>query len=169
MATSSFVRAPRCSIVNLTSGESMDVLFNPEQLVEKIGVQWSRVTVPGLSFKPLQFQSTDNRQLPGVEFYLDKYFARSQNEDASILDFRGFLRAFTVPPAVVKGVPAAAPPRALFVWPSLLSVECVFTSLQFTYKKFSALDGSPLIYTAVVDFEEILDTRVTSEELRRDV
>ncbi len=36
------------------------------------------------------------------------------------------------------------------------------------YKQL-AVDGMVLVYTASVSFEEILDTRVTSEELREEV
>ena len=112
-------RPPRCVLVNVTSGESMECLFNPTQLSEKLQVNWNRLAVPGLSHQVLQFQSTANRQLSGVEFYLDRYFA----------------------------------------------AECVVASVEFTYKQL-AVDGTVLVYAASVTFEEILDTRVTSEELR---
>ena len=87
----------------------------PTQLSEKVSVNWNRVTVPGLSHQLLQFQSTGNRQLGSVEFYLDRLFANQQSDDADILEFRGFLRALAVPPKGAEGVPATAPPRTLFV------------------------------------------------------
>ena len=43
------VRPPRCSLVNVTTGEAMDCLFNPTQLSEKVQVNWNRLAVPGLS------------------------------------------------------------------------------------------------------------------------
>ena len=160
-------RAPRCTLVNVATGESIECLANPTQLSEKVQVNWNRVTVPGLSHQLLQFQSTGNRQLSGVEFYLDRFFAREQSDDADILDFRGFLRALTVPPKGAEGVPATAPPRTLFVWPSVMSIETVLTDLEFQYKQFAA-DASVLVYTATVSFEEILDVRVTAEERREE-
>ena len=75
-------RPPRCGLVNVTSGESIECLFNPTQLSEKLQVNWNRLAVPGLSHQVLQFQSTANRQLSGVEFYLDRYFAAEQPEAA---------------------------------------------------------------------------------------
>ena len=92
------IRAPRCFLINIATAESVDCLFNPTQLTEKVSVNWNRVTVPGLSHQLLQFQSTGNRQIAGVEFYLDRYFAKEQSDSADILEFRGFLRALTVPP-----------------------------------------------------------------------
>ena len=53
----------------------------------------------------------------------------------------------------------------LFIWPEAVTVECVVGSVEFTYRQL-AVDGTVLIYAANVTFEEILDTRVTSEELR---
>jgi hypothetical protein len=64
-----------------------------------------------------------------------------------------------------EGVPETAPPRVLFIWPEVVTVECVVASVEFTYKQL-AVDGTVLVYAASVTFEEILDTRVTSEELR---
>jgi hypothetical protein len=160
-------RPSRCSLVNVETAESIDCLFNPTQLSEKVQINWNRVTVPGLSHQLLQFQSTGNRQLSGVEFYLDRFFAAEQVASPDILEFRGFLRALTVPPKGTEGVPATAPPRTLFVWPNVLTIETVLTDLEFQYKQFAA-DGKVQVYTAVVTFEEILDMRVTSEERREE-
>ncbi len=159
------IRAPRCFLINVETAESIDCLFNPTQISEKVQVNWNRVTVPGLSHQLLQFQSTGNRQLSGVDFYLDRFFAKEQSDDADILDFRGFIRALTVPPKGADGVPATAPPRTLFVWPTVLSIETVLTDVEFQYKQFAA-DATVLVYTATVTFEEILDARVTSEDKR---
>ena len=161
-------RPPRCVLVNVTSGESIECLFNPTQLSEKLQVNWNRLAVPGLSHQVLQFQSTSNRQLTGVEFYLDRFFATEQPGDPNILEFRAFLRALTVPPAGTEGVLATAPPRVLVVWPNVLTIECVVASIDFQYRQL-AVDSSVLVYAASVTFEEVLDTRVTSETLRRQV
>ncbi len=161
-------RPPRCVLVNVSNGKSMPCLFNPTQLTEKLQVNWNRQVVPGLSHQVLQFQSTSNRQLTGVEFYLDRFFATEQPGDPNILEFRAFLRALTVPPAGTEGVLATAPPRVLVVWPNVLTIECVVASIDFQYRQL-AVDSSVLVYAAAVTFEEILDTRVTSETLRRQV
>jgi len=65
-------------------------------------------------------------------------------------------------------VAATAPPRTLFIWPGVLTVEAVLTGVEFQYRQFGA-DGRALVYSANVNFEEILDVRVTSESLREEV
>lgn len=161
------VRAPRCFLVNVTTGEHMVCLFNPTELSEKIQVNWNRLAVPGLSHQVLQFQSTSNRQLSDIEFYLDRFYADEVGVDGDIKEFRAFLRALTVPPRGTDGVASMAPPRVLFIWPGVVTVESVVASVEFHYRQLAA-DGRVLVYTAGVNFEEILDTRVTSEELRED-
>ena len=161
-------RSPRCLLVNVESGESMECLFNPTQLAEKVQVNWNRLAVPGLSHQVLQFQSTGNRTLAGVEFYLDRFFAREQPGQPDIMAFRSFVRALMVPPAGTEGVMATAPPRTLFIWPQVTTVETVVTEAEFHYRQV-AVDGRVLVYVATVTFEEILDFRVTSEELRQEV
>lgn len=159
------IRPPRCSLANVATGETLDCLFNPTQLVEKVQVNWNRLVVPGLSHQVLQYQGTGNRELTGIEFYLDRFFAQEQPGDPDILEFRAFLRALTVPPGGTEGVAATAPPRVLFVWPEVLVIEAVATSVEFQYRQFG-IDGRVLVYAASVSFEEILDVRVTSEQLR---
>ena len=154
--------------MNVSTGESMECLFNPAQLAERVQVNWSRLSVPGLSHQVLQFQSTGNRALSGVEFYLDRIFAAAQPGDLDIMEFRAFMRALTVPSAEAQDVPGGAPPRTLIVWPGVLTVEAVVTDLELEYRRFG-VDGAVLMYAAICGFEEILDVRVTSEQLRGEV
>jgi hypothetical protein len=157
--TQAIARPPRCSIANVTTGESIECLFNPTQLTEKVKINWNRLAVPGLSHQVLQYQSTGNRQVAGVEFYLDRFFATKQPGNPDILRFRSFLRTLTVPPEAML-----APARALIIWPKVLTVETVLTELEFQYRQFG-VDASVLVYTAVCAFEEILDIRITSEQV----
>jgi len=160
------IRPPRCTLVNLTSGEELVCLANPTELTETIAVNWNRVAVPGLSHQVLQFGSTNNRQLTGVELYFDRFLLAEEPQAPDLLTFRNFLLALTVPLAAAGGAPPAAPPRMLFVWPQLLTMECVVASVELRYQRF-ALDGSVLAYTAALELEEILDVRVTSEDRRK--
>ncbi len=152
-ATMDFVRArpPRCVLVNVETGEHLECLFNPTQLTEKWQVQWNRLVVPGLSHQPLQFQSTGNRQLANIEFYLDRFFASEQPSAPDILQFRDFLGALTVPG---NGSEMSAPPRTLLIWPGFVTIEAVLTEVEFQYRQF-ALDGSVLVYTATCSLEVV--------------
>ena len=162
------IRPPRCVLVNVVTGETMECLFNPTQLSEKVQVNWNRLAVPGMSHQVLQYQSTGNRKLSGVEFYLDRFFASEQPGDVDILAFRGFLRALTVPLQGTSSVAGTAPPRTLFIWPNVVTIETVLTSLEFQYRQMG-VNGSVLVYAATVNFEEILDRRVTSQTRRQEV
>jgi hypothetical protein len=155
-------------LVNVETGESKECLFNPAQLAEKVQVNWNRLAVPGLSHQVPQFQSTGNRSLTGVEFYLDRFFAMEQPGQREIMGFRSFIRPLMVPPAGTQGVVATVPPRTLFIWPQVITVQTVVTDVEFQYRQV-AVDGRVLVYAATVTFEEILDFRVTSEELRQEV
>jgi hypothetical protein len=153
-------------VCNLRTGEAMSFLLNPTELREQVQVNYSRLQVPGLSHEILQFSSTGNVTLP-VELYLNKYFARavSAEDDPDILAFKRFLQALTVPAGGASDVASGGPPRALLVWPGLVSLTCVVTSLEFRYEQFGAR-GEVLVYRAQVNFEEIRDVRMTSEEMR---
>lgn len=156
--TQAIARPPRCTIANVTTGESIECLFNPTQLTEQVKVNWNRLAVPGLSHQVLQYQSTGNRQVSGVEFYLDRFFAGKQPGSPDILGFRTFLRTLTIPSAEML-----APARALIIWPKVLTIETVLTELEFQYQQFGQ-DASVLVYAAICGFEEILDVRLTAEQ-----
>ena len=138
----------RVHLVNLDNTASIECLINPTVLTEKIGVQWNRKVVPGLPFQVLQYQSTANSKINGLEFHLNKILASEREGNTDILTFREFLRVLTVPAAE-----GSAPPRVFVVWPKVLTVEAVVTSVEFRYQKFAA-DGSALLYTAACSFEE---------------
>jgi hypothetical protein len=160
--TQATAQPARCSLVNVSTGEAMECWLNPSQATEKVQVNWNRLAVPGLPHQVLQYQSTGNRQLPGVEFYLDRLIETEPRDDRDILAFRAFLLSLTVPPASTPGV---APPRTLVIWPKVMTIEAVLTEVEFHYRRF-ALDGSVLLYTATASFEQILDVRTTSEQLQ---
>ena len=159
-------RAPRCSLANVTTGESIECMFNPAQLTEKVQVGYNRLAVPGLSHQVLQYAGTGNRRFEGVEFYLDRFFASEDPQAPDILEFRSFIRALTVPSEAAQTVLSTAPPRVLVLWPGVLSVEAVVTDAEFQFRQFG-VDGQVLVYAALLSFEEVLDQRVTSEQLRR--
>ena len=155
----------RGELCNLRTGEAIEFLLNPTNFSEQVRVNYNRLQIPGLSHQVLQFVSTGNATLP-IEFYLDKFFAGSVGaEDADILNFKRFLQALTVPSAGAEDVVGGGPPRALFIWPGLVSLTCVLTSLEFKYEQFDVF-GDIVIYRARTTFEEIRDVRITSEEIR---
>jgi len=151
----------RMSIVNLSTTDSVEAQFNPADFEEALEVNWARQTVPGLSHQPLQFVNTGN-----VKFTLELNF-EAQDPAADLdqlLGARRFLQSLCYPRRGAADVAGGGPPRALFVWPTIVSLTCVITSLTFKYSRFN-LAGTPVQFTAKLGLEEIRDVRLLSEDV----
>jgi len=145
-------RPPRVTLVNLDTQERMECLINPETLTERLSVIYRRLSVPGVGHQMLQYDSTSNRMVPGLELVLDKRIGTQSASDPDITAFRDFLRSVARPEQI--DLPSA-PPTVLFVWPKVLSIECVLSEVEFRYQVFGA-DGDLLMYTATCTLEEVV-------------
>lgn len=166
----------RVSLTNLATGEGWVAMFNPTSFSESVGVNYNRQNVPGLSHQPLQYGSTDNYKFELALFYrgastdLVNPFTQAAVKDkrpkglSDILEMRKFLQALCYPVQATT-VGGGGPPRVLVVWPSILTLVCVVTSLKFTNSRFN-IEGTPVEYVADVSFEEIRDDRITMDEVR---
>ena len=154
-------RPARMSLTNLATGMSVEAQSNPPELEETIDVNWARPAVPGLSHEPLQYSHTSNLK-HGLTLTFDAL--DPTYDPARILLARRFLQSLCVPRQAAQDIGSGAPPRVLFVWPNLISLTCVITSLGFKYSRFR-LDGTPTLFTVKVALEEIRDVRLTSEDV----
>jgi len=153
-------RPARMSIANVVTGESIDAQFNPSEFEESLEVNWARQTVPGLSHQPMQFVNTGN-----AKFMVELAFAAVDvGELAELMHARRFLQSLCYPRRGASDVSGGGPPRALFVWPTLVSLTCVVTSLSFKYSHFNVA-GAPVQFTAKLALEEIRNVRLTSDEV----
>lgn len=175
---SAAARKPRrVSLTNLNTGEGWMAMFNPTTFEEQVEVNWNRQHVLGLSHEPLQYGNTGN-----WNFELDLYmrgnkpttvnpFTEATVKDKSpkglsdIMAIRKFLMSLAYP---VSGatIGEGGPPRVLVVWPHIMSLVCVVTSLKLANQRFN-FEGYPVEYVASVGFEEIRDTRITSGDIRQ--
>lgn len=157
-------RPARMSIANIVTGDAVEAQFNPTEFEEALEVNWARQTVPGLSHQPLQFVNTGN-----VKFTLELHFeVHGASADLEQLHFaKRFLQSLCYPRRGAEDVIGGGPPRALFVWPNVVSLTCVVTGLSFKYGRFN-LAGTPIQFTAKVTLEEIRDVRLLSEEVLAD-
>jgi hypothetical protein len=153
----------RMHLVDLRTGEDLEVLFNPELLEEQVGPVWERLEIPGLSHQVLQYKNTSNHT-----FQLELYsMAHSRIFQTGIDDFRKFLLSLCYPPAAANGIATGGPPRVLLVWPNLVSMTCVVAgNIAFKHTRFT-LQGLSSRWTAQLPLEEIRDQRLTSEDVRR--
>ena len=166
----------RVSLTNLATGEGWVVMFNPTTFEESLGVNYNRQNVPGLSHQPLQYGNTENYKFELVLFYkgvataLINPFTQSAVKDKrpkgiiDVLEMRKFLQSLCYPVQSTT-VGGGGPPRVLVVWPSILTMVCVVTSLKFTNSRFN-IEGTPVEYIANVSFEEIRDDRINMNEVR---
>ncbi len=157
-------RPARMSIANVSSGDSIEAQFNPTEFEEALEVNWARQTVPGLSHQPLQYVNTGN-----TKFTLELNF--EAQDPATSLDqihlARRFLQSLCYLRRGAEDVIGGGPPRALFVWPNVVSLTCVITALSFKYGRFN-IEGTPIQFTAKVALEEIRDVRLLSEDVLAD-
>jgi hypothetical protein len=157
-------RPPKVELVNLDTLESVQCQFNPASLERSITINYSRITVPGLSHQILQYSSTSNFKLPGLQFRFEQVLDRAY----SLSNFVGFMHSFTASPLGTSGVVSTRPPRILFVWPHFITMEAVVLSIKEKYDMFFT-DGTPRSLVVTLDFEEIRDFRLYSEDLRSSI
>lgn len=154
---------PRMHLIDLTTGEDREVMFNPEQISETIAISYSAITVPGMSHQPLNYTFTGNHAIP-----IELYFQASTLEGRLVLDdWRRFILSLGYPKANAGTISDGAPPRVMFVWPNVWSFVCVLKNITINASSFSADDLRISRYTAAMQLEEIRDVRLTSEEVRR--
>jgi hypothetical protein len=152
MATDTLrVQAPRLVLTNLATLDELEAWANPPSLTEQRSAQWNRLSVPGLGHQPLQFGGTGNRRLADMELVFDRRTHPYADLDAA----RQFLDRLVVP---VRMTVPASPPRVLFVWPKLLTLEVVAETVELVHEHF-AVDGTPIAMTAKLAFEHVLEMR----------
>lgn len=162
MSFSSIARPPaRMSITNVNTVESLEAQFNPTELEEQLATNWTRQTVPGLSHQPLQFNYVENYKLT-LELFIDGHGSAAQLDQ--LLRARRFLMSLCYPRRGAQDVASGAPPRALFVWPRVISLTTVVTSFSCKWTQFN-VEGTPVQLTAKVALEEIRDVRLVSEDV----
>lgn len=150
------------TVVNLASGDELEAQFNPAELQETVGAEYASQTVLGLSHRILQFIASNN---DAFEFTM--FFSSANGGpigQRGIERARRFLRSLVKPRSTAGTIKTAGAPRALFVWPGLLSVTCVLKVAVFNHQRFN-LNGASVFYSAKCTLEEIRDTLITSEDV----
>jgi len=155
-------------IANVDTGEVVSWPLNPTQLKEGITVNWAEHKAIGSAAPRLQYTSTDAVPV-GVEFVVDERVLFEMNQlirrtnnrkDLDGSDFRRFLYSLAVPSR--RG---GQPSRVLFVWPGVLAITAVMKSVAFSHEFFDENLRS-LVFTASVQFSEVLDVPVMMDEMR---
>lgn len=154
---------PKVTLTNISSGNTLEAMFNPSNLEEQLTTEWSKLTIPGMSHQVLQYSHTTNEA-----FTLELFWrATSRDELERIARARRWLKSLMYPPSGAEDVAGGAPPRVLVVWPGMLSMQCVLGQLRFRHEMFNKFARSR-VYTASAQCMEIRDVRLTMEDVLDD-
>jgi hypothetical protein len=159
----------RMSIVNLSTGFGITAQFNPEELKEKLAVAFNRLGILGMSHQPMQYQYTENLKV-SFDLGFDVMSTRDiqaqggANPADAVHGARRFLMSLCYPSKQAQDITGGGPPRALFIWPQLFSIECQITALSGSHKRFN-LNGLSTLFSMSVEIEEVRVVRIFSEDV----
>jgi hypothetical protein len=159
---SAMQRAPLVTLINQSTGEVLEVQFNPSELKKVAGANYAKHQVPGLSYEPLQFINTKN-----TTFQMELFFETSSvgsARESQILDAIKFLDALKTPRAT-GALRSAGAPRTLLVWPNFITLSCVLLDVEYTFNRFN-LQNKPCAFLAELKLEQISDVHTTSAVVR---
>jgi len=134
-------------IINLTTGDRLPVMFNPEEYTLEISNTFAEIGIPGRELSPLQYVRGNMRTLQ-MELFFDTYEARS--------DVRQVVRRIIA--LLQKETTTQAPPILLVSWGSL-QFKCVLESASQRFILFLP-DGTPVRARMNVTFKEFEPVRI---------
>lgn len=155
-------RPQRMSLSNLHTAETMEMQYNPEELEEGLEVTYQRLTILGMSHQELQYINTGNHEVT-LKLAFDSLASPAPKYD--IIDARKFLLSLHYAPRGANTIRSGAPPRVLFFWPKLFAIQARILKPQFKHTRF-ALNGTPTAFVVTVQMSEVLDARLTSDDVR---
>jgi len=142
--------------------QHIEAQFNPEQVRETFAANYARLSVLGLSHKPLQYQNTENEVLDLTLAF--RVYDREGNKLASNDAARRFLMSHFVSPRGATTIAGARPRRLLVVWPNFFSLCVTLTKMTIAHT-FFGIDGTPYHFAADCSFEKDRQTRLTAEDV----
>lgn len=157
-------RPPKMTVTNIVTGDVLEAQYNPTELEEKVGANWARLAALGNSHETLQFTNGKNDLFNFTLFWSSANGGPAQQ--TVIERARRFLKSVVKPRSVIGGglIKSAGAPRVLFVWPNLLSVECIVTDVTLKHTRFNLL-GQTVFYSAVCALEVIRDDFISSDDV----
>ncbi len=153
-------------ITNTVSGESIPVLYNPEEYTLNRDINFAQAAIPGLSAPILQFVN-GNLQTLDMELFLDTYEEHKAGNkvlNQKFQDVRELTRRVT---DLMNIMPEThAPPVLLFTWASL-SFTCVLSKVSQKFVMFLP-EGTPVRARLTVSFSEYRNIDLEAKEVKRE-
>lgn len=156
-------RPDRVLIGNLETGESLNALYNPDKVSATIDVNFTRLSVPGLSHQILQFINTNNIKVT-MDLGFDGLSSDFETTDGD--DMRNFLHSLLYQSKDAQTVATGSTPRVLLFWPKVYELVCKVTTMQEDHSFFDTTMASA-VFVVKLTLEEARDTRLFSEDVRR--
>jgi len=131
----------KATITKLKTGESVSVMFNPEEYSLDLGNTFAEIAIPGLKTPPVQYIKGNIQNLK-MELFFDTFEKQS--------DVRNEIRKITS--LLTQDTKIKAPPILLFSW-GRLNFKCVLESAGQRFIMFLQ-DGTPVRAKLSVSFKE---------------
>lgn len=177
-------------LVDLTTGEAKDFLFNPAELTEVFGVNWNMFTSPGLSHKRPQFVDCDNMEWSMTALFDQLYYEQGKvgapptngpntstinlatgGLPSEVEDWRNFLLSLATPRRVPAGgknrIAAASPTPVHFEWPGLVSTTVRIKGGTLKHTMFAQGTARVRIYSVDLKVFEDPAERMYADEVRK--
>lgn len=144
-------RLSKASITNTSSGERLQVMFNPEELRLEQGNSFAEIGIPGREASPVQYVRGKGRSL-SMDLLFDSYEA---GEDVRL--HTGPIIALLAKDALSK-----APPVLLFSM-GQFHFQCVLVDAPQRFTMFRR-DGTPVRSTIAARFQEFVRIEVNTTQ-----
>lgn len=158
---------PKATLMNTTTQERWEAPFNPSSFELQLRVNYKRTQSPGLSHERLSYQNTGNNVIP-LEFFVSQINTdQTMGSDFAdaLLDDQKFLQSLCYPESDID-YGYIGPPRVLFIWPNVITMIGRITQLNIMNRSFRSSDLTPIVMAAKLNFEEDLDERILSGDVR---
>jgi hypothetical protein len=156
----------KATLTNTVTGESIPVLFNPEEYALNREISYAAATVPGLSSPVLQFVAGALQTLD-MELLVDSY---EEHTAASrhVNPVQGDVRVLTQQVIGLMDIQASthAPPVLIFAWGSL-TFRCVLARAAQRFVMFRP-DGTPVRARLQLSFAAYTPLELEAKEVKRE-
>jgi hypothetical protein len=153
------------TLINLETGDSVEVLFNPAEYRLRKENAFAQAAVPGLSSPLLQFVNGSLATLT-MELFFDT-FEEHRHGDRVVNRAHSDVRDLTRPVVALMEIDANthAPPRVSFAWGQLV-FTCVLASVSQRFTMFNDT-GVPVRAQLEVTFAEYVNEAEEARQVKR--
>jgi hypothetical protein len=153
----------KAKLTNTNTGDSVDVLFNPEEYTLAREINYAQAAIPGLSSPLIQFVNGALQTLE-MELLVDTLEGHPAAGAKAGSDVRGQTRK--VVDLMNIDPKTHAPPIVLFAWGSL-TFTCVLARATQRFIMFRQ-DGIPVRARLQVTFNEFRNVELEAKEIKRE-